>query len=73
MSDVGNHSSAGTVDIALSGKIEEINAFSPVQPLVVAGKIEKKDATLIELYRRFQRSYDFQHRTFQSMSAGSPV
>ena len=36
--------------MAPSGKIEEINAFSPVQPLVVAGMIDKKDVTLIELY-----------------------
>ena len=50
MSDVGNHSSAGTVDIARSDKIAEINAFSPVQPLVVTGMIDKKDAPLIELY-----------------------
>ena len=32
------------------GKITEINALSPIQTLFVAGMIEKKDATLVELY-----------------------
>ena len=50
MPDVENHSPAGTVDIARSGKISGINVLSLVQPLVEAGVIENKDATLIESY-----------------------
>ena len=50
MTDVGNHSSAGTIDITRLGKISGNNALSLVQTLVVAGVMDKKDVTLIGAY-----------------------